>query len=56
MARDFLRELLVRKQVRLPGTRRSSSADDRPWASSPTHELIDDGEALTVVRRSFEAG
>jgi len=55
VARDFLRELLVRKQVRLPGTRRSS-AEERPWAASPTHELIDNGEALTVVRRSFEAG
>ena len=54
VARDFLRELLVRGQVRLPG-RPSLADDDTLLASSPTHELVEEGEALAVVRRSFEA-
>ena len=44
------------KQVQLPHGRRSASAEERPWASSPTHELVEEGDALAVVRRSFEAG
>lgn len=54
VARDFLRELLIRGQVQLPG-RRSLVDDEGPFASSPTHELVEEGDALAVVRRSFEA-
>jgi len=47
-ARGFLRELLVRNRVARPGR----EAGDR----TQTHELVEDGQALRVVRRLFDAG
>ncbi len=47
-ARGFLRELLVRNRVARPGR----EAGDR----TQTHELVEDGGALRVVRRLFDVG
>lgn len=46
-ARGFLRELMVRNRVARPGR----DAGDR----TQTHELVEDGQALRVVRRLFDA-
>jgi len=47
-ARGFLRELMVRNRITRPGR--------DPGDRTQTHELAEDGGALRVVRRLFDAG
>lgn len=48
-ARGFLRELVARDRIRLPG--RESRA-----GRLHTHEVVEHGDALRIVRRLFDAG
>ncbi|MCA1692908.1 MAG: hypothetical protein LC733_12190, partial [Actinobacteria bacterium] len=52
-ARAFLSELVMRDRVDIPGR----PADDlgAPRSRMRTHEVVEEGEALVVVRRLFEA-
>ena len=45
-ARGFLRELMVRDRIALPGRVRGDHLD--------THEVVEDGGALRVVRRLID--